>query len=166
LKDHPNADKSKHTVGKPGGGSQGADTPDLTGAAHKAKARSDATTKTYDAFKALRKKMESGGGSDPEAAEKKLRQVYDKLFQGGEAAAKDAEKLLKHKFPEGSDAESAAEILARSVHDWERNKSDHVRGKTKFAPEMAPHAEQTWAYAKKIDDQIAMLSKAVSGGSE
>lgn len=158
LHDHPDADKSKHHVKKDkgGGGSSGGDT---SADSSKAESRSKETGKLHDEMKSLKSKVDN---ADP-SAKKKFDRAYDKLHENGEAAAKSAEKLLK-KF-EGAEGEAghAVELLSSAVRGWESNKMDHAKAKGGMAHKKLQQAEQTWAYATKIDDQIKMLSKALKG---
>lgn len=157
LHDHPDADPKNHKVKKDKGG--GGSTGDTSADSSKAESRSKETGKLHDEMKSLKSKVEN---ADP-SAKKKFDRAYDKLHENGEAAAKSAEKLLK-KF-EGAEGEAghAVELLSHAVRDWGNNKMNHARAKGDVAHKKLQQAEQTWAYATKIDDQIKMLSKALKG---
>jgi hypothetical protein len=155
LKDHPNADPSNHTV--KGGGKGG----DASAESHKAKARGAETTKHFDEMKSLKTKVEN---ADP-SAKKKFDRAYDKLYENGEAATKDAEKLLK-KFDhldEDSQAGAAVKMLHKAVREWGNERMRHHSAKGALAGEKMRQAEQTWSYAKQVDDKIEDLQKALSG---
>lgn len=159
LKDHPDADPKNHSVKKDkggGGGSGGGAEADVS----KAESRSKETTKHFEDMKDLKKKVEN---ADP-SAKKKFDKAYDKLYESGEAASKAAEKLVK-KFDgvKGEQAQSAVKLLHNALREWDRNKADHHKGSGGMAHQKLQQAEQTWAYAKKIDDQIKMLGKSLKG---
>jgi len=174
LKEHPGADKSKHTVkgdkGGPKGKAQKQEIPaelvsEVSSSAQKAKARRDDTTKAHEELKSLKKGVDDANPT----AEKKFNRAYDKLFKGGEESAKAGKKLLEkakkyeEHFPEGSEAESAYELLDQAIREWDNNRMDHIKTKGELSHKMTHQAEQTWAYATKVDDQIDMLAKALKG---
>jgi hypothetical protein len=127
--------------------------------ASKAEARSKQTTKLFEDMKALKKKVDN---ADP-SAKKKFDGLYAKLFESGESAAKAAEKLVKKFDDAEGETASAVKLVHNALREWASNKQDHHKGSGEMAHKKLHQAEQTWAYATKIDDQIVMLSKAAKG---
>jgi len=120
-------------------------------------------TKHFEDMKGLKSKVENADSS----AKKKFDRAYDKLFESGESAAKAAEKLVqKSDDVEGKQAQAAVKLLHGALRDWSNNKMDHHKGVGGMAAKKLQQAEQTWAYAKKIEDQVEMLQKALKGEYE
>lgn len=125
--------------------------------------KSGEATKHFESMKGLKSKVEN---ADP-SAKKKFDLAYDKLFESGESAAKTAEKLVKKSDDvEGKQTQAAVKLLHHALQDWSNNKVDHHKGAGGMASKKLQQAEQTWAYAKKIEDQVEMLQKALKGENE
>jgi hypothetical protein len=162
LHEHPDADPKNHSVKKPGNGS-GADPKAAEAESKRSDARSQDHDKHMASMKDLKKKVENGDT----AAAKKFDGAYKKLYEGGESAVKSAEKLLKqYEKLGGQDSQggAAVKLLQSAVRDWGKNKIDHLQGSSKFTGEKLQQAEQTHAYAKKIEKCIQDLHKALKGG--
>ncbi len=168
LEEHPGADASKHTVKKEekgGGKGKGRNVAPAAQAATKAKARSEGVNKAHEDMKSLLGKVENADSG----ARKKFDKAYDKIAEGGEAAAKDAKKLIEqyHSDEDDSHVGAAAKLLQHAVQDWETNTMAHAKHRDAMTgKKKLQQAEQSWAYARKIDEYIGMLDKALKGGSE
>jgi hypothetical protein len=150
LHDHPDADKSNHTVKKPKGDKPSSDNTQHHAEAAKADTRKHETQKQFDDMKSLKSKVDN---ADP-TAKKKFDRAYDKIYEQGETAAKAAQKLLP-KLDEDSQ-----QALSSTLSEWDRNKRDHAKGKGDAAHGKLQQAEQTWGYATQIDQMIADLTKS------
>jgi hypothetical protein len=174
LKDHPDADKSKHSVAKGDGGSKSkgekAKGPDATLAnaeAAKSTSRSAETDKHLDEMKGLKKKVDDADHS----AKKKFDRAYDKLLANGEAAEKAAEKLLK-KYDNMSDglegdnkeeSEAGLKMLEHWLGEWKSTAMDHHRAKGELAHKKLQQAEQTHGYAQTLEKWVRQVSKSLKG---
>ena len=148
LHDHPDADKSKHTVKKPKGEKPSNDNSPHQADVAKADTRKQETQKHFDDMKALKGKVDNADHS----AKKKFDRAYDKLYEQGQAAAKAAEKLLPKLDPESQKA------LRGVVTEWENHERAHAKGKGEHAHEKLQAAQQTWGYATQIDQMIKDLA--------
>jgi hypothetical protein len=173
LKEHPKADPKRHTVKEPSKGKpvekkqmpEGLVSATSSEAQH-AKTRSAEITKLHESMRSLQDKAED---AQP-AAQKQFDRAYAKIYDLGDTSSKAAKKLLEHvsqyenHIDEDSQAGHAVRLLNDALGDWERNRVDHFRVKGEFGYRIrGMQAEQTWAYGKKIDDQIDMLDKALKG---
>jgi hypothetical protein len=136
----------------------------LSAMVSKAETRSKKTSQFRDQMKGLKSRVDNG---DP-TAKRKFERAYDELFANGEAAEKDADKLLKVYIADNDSegqAGDAIEMLDRAVRDWKSNKIHHAQTNGEFvlSRDKLLQAEHTWAYATKIDDQIKMLHDALMG---
>jgi hypothetical protein len=134
--------------------------------APKAKARAAEITKVYESLK----KFQADAEDAKPAAVKKFDESYKKLYSLGEASAKAGDQLIEklrqyeNHIVDDSQAAHALHLLHAALGDWKRNRVDHLKVKEQFGYRMrALQAEQTWAYGKKIDDQVEMLDQAVKG---
>ena len=121
LHDHPDADKSKHSVSK-------------SEANPKAQKRFDETKRVFSDMTALQKKVEN---ADP-VAKKKFDKAYEKIFDAGESAGKDAQKLIKQ-YPDQS------RLLQEHLREWNQNKSKHQEANDSVSHVKMQQAEkQLW----------------------
>jgi len=168
LKDHPGADKSKHTVTKDkkdeGGGSKSKKSDALAHTeAATAKKRLAEADKIFDDLSKLKPQVDDAN----KAAAKKFDRGYDKLFDVGVGSAKAAEKLLKQygdldkaSLP-GDD--NAIDALKHHLEGWKANTANHSKHKDSWAHEKFQQAQKTSGAIYNLDRSIAHLVSALTG---
>lgn len=158
LHEHPDADPKNHRVKQQGGGGSGDHGAEAESS--KSKSRAAEVGKHYGDMKSLKGKVDS---ADP-TAKKKFDGAYDKIYAGGESAAKAGQKLVKQlSSVKGEQQGAAVKMLQHALQAWEGNRSDHVRAKGEFASKKLQQADQTHAYAQKLEEAIQDVGKALKG---
>ena len=157
MHEHPDADPKNHTVKKP---SDGGGSGNHEAEASKSKSRAAEVDKHYEAMKGLKGKVDSANPT----AQKKFDAAYDKIYAGGESAAKAGQKLVSQlSSVKGEQQEAAVKMLQHALRNWEGNRSDHSRAKDEYAHKKLQQADQTHAYAQKLEEAIQDVSKALRG---
>jgi DNA polymerase III gamma/tau subunit len=169
LREHPDADPKNHTVKKQTGGSKApAVDSKLADEEHdKSKSRTEASNETFKSMKSLTRKVDDGN----KAATKKFNDSYDKLYEGGEEAAKVADKLLKEYSDLGkglrgeakSENEATIKMLRHSLNQWNNNKIDHMRSKSESGSSRMNQVENTYGYAQQLESFIRGVSNSIKG---
>lgn len=156
LHEHPNADPSNHTVKQKSEKAKPSSGGDTAADSSKAEARDKEVDRLYEEMKSLKKKVDNAD----ESAKKKFNRAYSKIYDSGETAAKSAERLVK-KFDhldEDSEGGASVQMLHHALRNWRGNQLDHHKSHP-HAHSKLQQAEQTWAYAKKIEEAIRNLHK-------
>lgn len=164
LHEHPDADKSKHSVKKP---KKQVDHGPAEAEGAKAQQRFTENKRVFSEMESLKTKVDN---ADP-TAKKKFDRAYDKLFEAGEGAAKSAKKLLEkyHDVAEGSTGdekeqrEAALHLLQSGIHKWENNKIDHHKGKAEYtsAAKKLNQAGNTYGYAQELESLVKDFHKVL-----
>lgn len=130
--------------------------PDLA----RSQSREKQLTKTFEGMKQLKSKVDNAD----QTAKRRFNTAYDKIFEQGEAAYKHADRILKRvSTPHGTDAADAAKLLGKAMDDWNYNRFRHHKGSADFTAGKLRQAEESWAFAKSIEDAIGNLHRALSG---
>ena len=143
LHDHPGADPKNHSVAK----SEASPTQHSS----QAKKRFESNKQTLSDMKALQNKVEKADTT----ATKKFDKAYTKLFDAGEAAAKDAKKLIE-KHPEDT------QLLQQYLSEWTRNKADHLKAEDELSQGTLQQAKITYGYAQQLDSIVKDFDKLLA----
>jgi hypothetical protein len=165
LQDHPNAKPSNHKVKKTQGRAkkdgEAVDNPPEAAAA-KAKTREAETAKHFEDIKGLKVKYERGDAG----AKKKVNTLYGKIFDNGEKAVKEAEKVISEyedQVEEDSEAFDCLTMLDKAIRDWKSNLVDHHKKTTYFGEGFFEQAASSESYAKSVDKWIQATNSALKG---
>lgn len=152
LKEHPDADRSKHTVKKKETKPK-VDASEAESAASASKSRFDDNKRTFERLKQLKDGKDFDRG-------------YSEIYEAGEKAAEAASKAIK-KYEGALDnlrgrarqeVQGILELLDQSVRDWNGNRFDHAKEKNK-----RKQLPNTYGYAQKLESQLRALPEVLKG---